>query len=74
MTSARRSNPVDHHRLAVECAKLDVTFEKALAEEALGQWLEVWAEPGMGQSRVGRHPLPLCQAHEVPEGDAGGDG
>lgn len=31
-------------RLASECAKLDPTFEKALAEEGLGQELESWPE------------------------------
>ena len=31
-------------RLAVECAKLDSKFEKALAEEGLGQELDAWPE------------------------------
>ena len=31
-------------RLASECAKLDPKFEKALAEEGLGQELESWPE------------------------------
>ena len=29
-------------RLAMECGKLDPKFEKALAEEGLGQKLEAW--------------------------------
>lgn len=35
---------MDRSRLAVECAKLDPDFEKALAEEGLGQELESWPE------------------------------
>lgn len=31
-------------RLAAECAKLDPRFEKALAEEGLGQELGAWPE------------------------------
>ena len=31
-------------RLAAECAKLDPKFEKALAEEGLGQEFESWPE------------------------------
>ena len=31
-------------RLATECAKLDPKFEKALAEEGLGQALDEWPE------------------------------
>ncbi len=34
----------EHSRLAAECAKLDPKFEKALAEEGLGQVLEAWPE------------------------------
>lgn len=33
---------LEHSRLATECAKLDQTFEKALAEEGLGKELEAW--------------------------------
>lgn len=35
---------MDRGRLARECAKLDPKFEKALAEEGLGQELETWPE------------------------------
>jgi Arc/MetJ-type ribon-helix-helix transcriptional regulator len=35
---------MDRGRLASECAKLDPKFEKALAEEGLGQELEAWPE------------------------------
>ena len=35
---------MDRSRLAAECAKLDPDFEKALAEEGLGQELESWPE------------------------------
>ena len=35
---------MEHNRLASECAKLDPQFEKALAEEGLGQELEAWPE------------------------------
>ena len=35
---------MDRSRLAAECAKLDPAFEKALAEEGLGQELESWPE------------------------------
>ena len=35
---------IDRNRLALECAKLDPTFEKALAEEGLGEDLEAWPE------------------------------
>lgn len=35
---------IDRSRLASECAKLDPKFEKALAEEGLGQELESWPE------------------------------
>ena len=33
---------IDGSRLAAECAKLDPKFEKALAEEGLGQELDSW--------------------------------
>ena len=33
---------IDRSRLASECAKLDPKFEKALAEEGLGQDLDSW--------------------------------
>ena len=33
-----------HNRLARECAKLDPGFEKALAEEGLGEELSEWPE------------------------------
>ena len=35
---------MDRGRLASECAKLDSKYEKALAEEGLGQELERWPE------------------------------
>ena len=35
---------MERSRLAAECAKLDPKFEKALAEEGLGQELEAWPE------------------------------
>ena len=35
---------MERSRLAFECAKLDPKFEKALAEEGLGQELEAWPE------------------------------
>ncbi|MGH7563681.1 MAG: ribbon-helix-helix domain-containing protein [Gemmatimonadota bacterium] len=35
---------IDRTRLARECAKLDPTFEKAMAEEGLGEDLEAWPE------------------------------
>ena len=35
---------IERSRLAAECAKLDPKFEKALAEEGLGQELEAWPE------------------------------
>lgn len=35
---------IDRSRLATECAKLDPGFEKAMAEEGLGQELESWPE------------------------------
>ncbi|MBA2352165.1 MAG: CopG family transcriptional regulator [Burkholderiales bacterium] len=33
---------LDRNRLAAECAKLDPEFERALAEEGLGQELDAW--------------------------------
>ena len=35
---------MERSRLASECAKLDPKYEKALAEEGLGQELEGWPE------------------------------
>ena len=35
---------LDHSRLARECAKLDPTFEQALAEEGLAEDLKQWPE------------------------------
>ena len=35
---------IDRTRLARECAKLDPAFEKAMAEEGLGEDLEAWPE------------------------------
>ena len=35
---------MERSRLASECAKLDPKFEKALAEEGLGQELGAWPE------------------------------
>ncbi len=35
---------IERNRLAAECAKLDPKFEKALAEEGLGQELDAWPE------------------------------
>ncbi len=35
---------LSHSRLARECAKLDPAFEKALAEEGMGQELTEWPE------------------------------
>lgn len=35
---------MERGRLATECAKLDPKFEKALAEEGLGQELDSWPE------------------------------
>ena len=35
---------IERSRLAIECAKLDPTFEKALAEEGLGMELDAWPE------------------------------
>lgn len=41
---AEKLSRLEHNRLASECAKLDPKFEKALAEEGLGQELESWPE------------------------------
>ena len=35
---------MERGRLAAECAKLDSKYEKALAEEGLGQELDRWPE------------------------------
>ena len=35
---------MEHSRLAMECAKLDPKFEKALADEGLSQELNAWPE------------------------------
>lgn len=35
---------MEHSRLARECAKLDPTFEKAMAEEGLSEDLREWPE------------------------------
>ena len=35
---------LSHSRLARECAKLDPAFEKALAEEGVGEELAEWPE------------------------------
>jgi metal-responsive CopG/Arc/MetJ family transcriptional regulator len=35
---------MERSRLAMECAKLDPKFEKALAEEGVGQELKAWPE------------------------------
>jgi metal-responsive CopG/Arc/MetJ family transcriptional regulator len=35
---------IDKNRLARECAKLDPTFEKRMADEGLSQDLEKWPE------------------------------
>lgn len=39
---AEKFGRLERNRLAVECAKLDPDFEKALAEEGLGQELGAW--------------------------------
>ncbi len=36
--------PLERTRLAVECAKMDPAFEKALAEEGLSDDLAAWPE------------------------------
>lgn len=41
---AEKLSRLEHNRLATECAKLDPKFEKAFAEEGLGQELEAWPE------------------------------
>jgi metal-responsive CopG/Arc/MetJ family transcriptional regulator len=35
---------LERNRLARECAKLDPTIEKAIAEEGMGEGLERWPE------------------------------
>jgi Arc/MetJ-type ribon-helix-helix transcriptional regulator len=35
---------IDRTRLARECAKLDPDFEKAMAEEGMGEELQAWPE------------------------------
>ncbi len=35
---------LERHRLARECARLDPTFEKALAEEGMVEELQQWPE------------------------------
>lgn len=35
---------ISHNRLALECAKLDPAFEKALAEEGMGEEFDQWPE------------------------------
>lgn len=35
---------LNHSRLAKECALLDPVYEKALAEEGMGEKLELWPE------------------------------
>jgi metal-responsive CopG/Arc/MetJ family transcriptional regulator len=37
-------NRINHTRLARECAKLDPTFEKAMAEEGMEKDLSEWPE------------------------------
>ena len=41
---AEKIERLEKSRLARECAKLDPKFEKALAEEGLGQELDAWPE------------------------------
>ena len=41
---ADKLRKVKQSRLSSECAKLDPTFEKALAEEGLNMDLETWPE------------------------------
>jgi len=35
---------LNHNRLARECARLDSVFEKAIAEEGMGEELSEWPE------------------------------
>jgi metal-responsive CopG/Arc/MetJ family transcriptional regulator len=37
-------NRMEQNRLAVECAKLDPTFEKAMAEEGISEELSEWPD------------------------------
>lgn len=41
---AEKIERIEHSRLARECAKLNPTFEKSLAEEGLTQELAEWPE------------------------------
>lgn len=41
---AEKLERMERGHLASECAKLDPTVEKALAEEGLGQELDAWPE------------------------------
>lgn len=41
---AEKLERMERGRLAAECAKLDPQFERALAEEGLGQELDTWPE------------------------------
>jgi metal-responsive CopG/Arc/MetJ family transcriptional regulator len=41
---AEKLSRLDRNRLALECAKLDSKFEKALAEEGMGRDAEAWPE------------------------------
>ncbi|MBI2891679.1 MAG: CopG family transcriptional regulator [Nitrospirae bacterium] len=41
---AEKLTRMERDRLAIECAKLDPNFEKALAEEGLGQEIDAWPE------------------------------
>jgi hypothetical protein len=45
------------NRLAKECAKLDPAFEKAMAEEGMGEEMEQWPEYQEGRSA----PEVLCR-------------
>jgi Arc/MetJ-type ribon-helix-helix transcriptional regulator len=48
---------MERGRLAAECAKLDPKFEKALAEEGLGQELDHWGKtrPGLVGRDIAGH-------------------
>ena len=35
---------MDHRRLALECSKLDKSFEQAMAEEGMNSEIESWPE------------------------------
>jgi len=47
---AEKLSRIEKSRLARECANLDPTFEKALAEEELSEELKEWAEYGRAKS------------------------